>query len=80
MTESTKTNKQACNSKSEIQSLHQHIVAPTPVKRPNVILITNGQCIIEHIGAKKKSPIKQLCNPQLLTMYNNMTSVVEYQY
>ena len=55
MTESTKTNKQACNSKSEFQSLHQHIVAPTPVKRPNVILITNGQCIIEHIGAKKKS-------------------------
>ena len=55
MAESTKTNKQACNSKSEFQSLHQPIVALTPVKRPNVILITNGQCIIEHIGAKKNS-------------------------
>ena len=55
MTESAKTNKQACNSKSEFQSLHQPIVALRPVKRPNVILITNGQCIIEHIGAKKNS-------------------------
>ena len=55
MTKSTKTNKQACNSKSEFQSLKQPIVALRPVKRPNVILITNGQCIIEHIGAKKNS-------------------------
>ena len=75
MTKSTKTNKKACNSKSEFQSLHQPIVALTPVKRPNVILITNGQCIIEHIGAKKKSPIKQLCKFQLLIMYNTYTKV-----
>ena len=75
MTKSTKTNKQACNSKSEFQSLHQPIVALRPVKRPNVILITNGQCIIEHIGAKKKSPIKQLCKFQLLIMYNTYTKV-----